>query len=230
MRNNKRILAVVTARSGSKGVPDKNMRVLKGVSLIGRAGDCLAQLEWLDKAIISTDSKEYAEEGMQHDLEAPFLRPEYLSHDTAGSIDTVIHALEFSEGYYREHYDIVLIIEPTSPLRNPEDIEKAVDLLIESQADSVVTVSTLDLKFHPAKILAVEEGLLKHYEERGKQVVYRQALEGYYWRNGVCYALTRECLAGKKLIFSEKTIPLIIERPIVNIDDAEELKLAELYL
>jgi CMP-N-acetylneuraminic acid synthetase len=230
MLEGKNVLAVVTARSGSKGIKHKNMRELGGVSLIGRAGDCLGKLPWLDAAIISTDDAEYAREAERHGLKAPFLRPEFLSSDTAGSVDTLVHALEESEKFFGKAFDVILIIEPTSPLREPEDIEKATRLLLESGADSVVAVSPLDSKFNPRKILTLEEGRLGFYEESGATVVARQSLSTFYWRNGVCYALTRACLLEKRKIFTEKTLPLVIEREIVNIDNPLELDWAALLL
>jgi CMP-N,N'-diacetyllegionaminic acid synthase len=226
----KNVLAVVTARSGSKGIKHKNMRELGGVSLIGRAGQCLGALPWLDAAIISTDDAEYAREGERYGLKAPFLRPERLSSDTAGSVDTLVHALEESEKFFGKTFDVILIVEPTSPLRIPQDIENATRLLLESGADSVVAVSPLDPKFHPRKILSVDDGKLEFYQESGASVVARQSLSTFYWRNGVCYALTRECLLEKKKIFTENTLPLVIEREIVNIDEPLELDWAALLL
>jgi len=226
----KNILAVVPARSGSKGIRNKNIRNIRGTTLIGWAGNCLDRLSWLDSKVISTDSMDYAIEGGRYGLDAPFLRPPELSTDKAGAIETVIHALLESENHYKNSFDIILIVEPTSPLRKPEDIDAAARLLINSGADSVVTVSPLSSKFHPAKALTVENGRLGFYEEGGSLVISRQSLNKLYWRNGVCYALTRACLLDKKQIFTDKTLPLIIDREIVNIDNPIELDWAEFLL
>src|SRR5688500_14347535 len=88
-----RVLAVVPARSGSKGIPDKNMRAVQGRSLIGWAGRCLSHLGFIDRRVISTDSPRYAEEGRRFGLDARFLRPDSLSGDRAGAVETVAHAL-----------------------------------------------------------------------------------------------------------------------------------------
>lgn len=226
----KNILAVVPARSGSKGIPDKNMHSLMGTTLIGWAGKCLEKLLWLDSRIISTDSEEYADEGKRCGLDTSFLRPPELSTDTAGAVETITHALLETEDYHKKSFDIILIVEPTSPLRQPEDIEAATRLLINSGADSVVTVSPLSTKSHPAKILTVENDRLGFYDERGPQVMSRQSLNELYWRNGICYALTRECLLEKKKIITDNTLPFLIEREIVNIDDPIELEWAEFLL
>lgn len=226
----KKILAVVPARSGSKGIPDKNICSLAGTSLIGWAGICLSKLDWIDSKILSTDSAEYANEGVKFGLSAPFLRPKHLSTDTAGAVETITHALLEAEKYYSLHFDIVLIIEPTSPLRTAEDIENAALLLVKAKADSVVCVSELSMKAHPLKVLKVVDDKLMFYDEKGSSITARQSLEGLYWRNGVCYALTRDCLLENKKIFTENSRPLVIKREIVNIDEPIDLEWAEFLI
>ena len=231
MLEGKHILAVVPARSGSKGIPHKNMRTLKGTSLIGWAGKTLSQLAFIDARIISTDSPEYASEGKRYGLEAFFLRPKHLSVDTTSAIETMQHALQKAERHYAACFDIILIVEPTSPLRISEDIEHATRRLIETGADSVVTVSPLPSKSHPQKILALHEGRLRFFQSEGNQITARQMLSGdLYWRNGICYALTRTCLMEYGVIFTERTLPEVIMRPIVNIDEPIDLDWAEFLL
>ncbi len=228
MKNGKRILAVMPARSGSKGIPDKNLQSLGGRSLIARAACVLRSVEcdWIDQAIISTDSVAYADEARKHGLDAPFLRPPELSHDQAGAIETMIHALVEAEKHYGERFEIVLIIEPTCPLRQAEDIRGAVDLLIESGAESVVTVSRADTKFHPHKLLRLSEDRLDFYVAAGAAVKARQTLEPLYFRNGACYALTRTCLLDRQAVFTDNTRGLLIERDLVNIDEPIDLEFA----
>lgn len=231
MLEGRRVLAVVPARSGSKGIPHKNMQPLGGVSLIGRAGDTLAACPWIDARVLSTDSADYADEGRRHGLDAPFLRPPELSGDAAGAVETLQHALTSSEAHYGTTFDVVLIVEPTSPLRTVDDLEGCARLLVESQADSVVAVSPLESKSHPRKILVMREGRLGFFTADGGAVTGRQQLEeGYYYRNGICYALTRGCLMERGAIFTESTLPYVVDRPVVNIDHPLELRWAELLL
>jgi len=230
MLEGRSILAVVPARSGSKGIPDKNLRPLLGRSLIAWAGRCLAGLDWLDAAVISTDSRAYAEEGVRHGLAAPFLRPAELASDSAGAVETMLHALEESEAHFRRRFDIILIVEPTSPLRLPEDLEGCTRELISSGADSVVSVSPLDPKWHPKKVFSLREGRLEFFSPAGVGVVNRQELDRLYWRNGICYALTRACLKGKKRIITDNTRPWLIQREVINIDHPLELEWAEALL
>ena len=225
-----RVLAVVPARSGSKGIPDKNVQLLDGCSLIGWAGRTLGACPSVDRAIVSTDSPAYAAEAERHGLAAPFLRPPELSRDTTGAVETVVHALETAQAHYGEQYDVVLIVEPTCPLRVPGDIEGALGLLVESDADSVVTVSRLDSKYHPHKILKVDHDRLSFYDAAGKGVVARQTLSPLYYRNGACYAVRSRCLVDQGVIISENTRPYVIDRPLVNIDAPEELEMARLLM
>jgi len=222
---------MVLARSGSRGIPNKNMRIVAGQTLIARAAEVLRGCRTVDAAMISTDSNEYREEARRHGLDAWFLRPAELSSDVATAVDTATHALLESENHYGRKFDIALIIEPTSPLRRSEDVDACVTLLAERGADSVVAVSPVDMKFHPKKLLRIDGGKLRHYDAAGAGVTARQQLEmGLYYRNGVCYALRRKTLVEDKRIFGEHTLPLVIDRPIVNIDEPAELELAEFLL
>jgi CMP-N-acetylneuraminic acid synthetase len=226
----KKILAVVPARSGSKGVKDKNMKILGGISLIARAAKCLSELDWIDSKILSTDSNRYADEGRKYGLQVPFLRPDFLSNDSATAKDTMVHALKESERVFDLEFDILLIIEPTSPFRISSDIENTCRELIENNADSVVCVSHLDTKCHPEKALTIKNGKLQHYEKKGKNITARQQLETLYARNGICYAITKNCLLGDKSIITDKTRAFLVNRYIVNIDNPIDIKWAEFLI
>lgn len=232
MLKDKIILAIVPARSGSKGIADKNMQPLRGISLIGWAGKTLGQVPFIDARIISTDSPEYAREGERYGLEAPFLRPPHLSTDQAGAVETMQHALLEAEKHYKRRFDVILITEPTSPLRTPEDVERTATKLVETGADCVVTVSPLSTRSHPRKVLQLEDdGRLGFLMEGGNRIKVRQDLGvDLYWRNGICYALTRECLMDKAVIFTDNTLAEIITRPIVNIDEQIDMEWAEFLM
>lgn len=230
MYRDTRVIAVVPARSGSKGLPGKNMAELGGISLIGRAGRALAALPWLDAAVISTDDAAYAAEGERFGLKAPALRPAELASDSAGAVETVTHALLTAEAAFGEQYDIVLIVEPTSPLRHSEDIEACVRLLVETGADSTLTVSRLPKKYNPRKVFALDGGAVRFYEADGASVVNRQELGDLYWRNGACYALTRRCLLEHQAVITTDSRAVVIDRELVNIDDPIELEWARFLL
>ena len=152
-----------------------------------------------------------------------------MSRDSTGAVETLQHALAESEQFYRRPFDVVLIIEPTCPFRLPEDLTACVDLLVKDSADSVVAVSQADTKFHPHKLLKIEDARLTFYAGAGANVKQRQSLSPIYYRNGACYALTRQCLLEQGAIFTANTRAHVVDRILLNIDEPEELELARYY-
>lgn len=217
------VLAVVPARSGSKGIPDKNMAVFGGKSLIARTAEVLSMIPWIDRRVISTDSPRYAEEARTHGLDAPFLRPAELSSDSAGALETIMHAVVACEELDGRYYDLIILAEPTSPLRMPSDIEATVAAVLSTKADSAVTVSRIDTKCHPQKVFAISGEYLRFYAPSGRSVTSRQQLTALYWRNGLCYCFRRETLFKKQALITEHSIPVLTERPVANIDEPLDL-------
>ncbi len=224
------VLAVVPARGGSKGIPKKNLREVGGVSLVGRTGDLARSLHWLDASVLSTDDLEIAEVGRLHGLDVPFLRPEDLAGDLAGSYGVWRHAWLAAEAHYGKRFDISVLLEPTSPLRRGEDVTATVKALLDGQHKSAATVSAAPAHFTPHKCLTVAEGRIGFYHPQGAQHSTRQTIPAYYFRNGICYALRRETLVQDDAIIGDDCAAVIIDRPIVNIDDPFDLELAEFLL
>lgn len=228
---NKNILAVIPARGGSKGVLRKNLRNINGKSLIAHAADCVKQLSWMDNVVLSSDDDEICTHARDVNIDAPFTRPKELSTDHAKSIDMWKHAWLYCEDYYSKTFDISVLLEPTSPMRTPEDITNAVSLLIDKKAFTVASVSKTPGHFTPHKTLQISDnGFINPYLEGGIQYSIRQEIPDYYHRNGICYATTRESLIDQHNLMEKQCIPLIIERPVVNIDEEIDLKLAEVLL
>lgn len=230
MYRGKKILSVVPARGGSKGVPLKNIHPLNGQPLIYWTGKLHEELDFVDKAVVSTDSSKISEIAKSSGLEAPFMRPDSLSGDRIGDLDVLTHALLECERIDGEEYDIVLMLQPTSPFRKRSYIEDALKLLLDNKADSVWSVSTADKKFHPLKQLKLSEGKLDYYDERGKTIIARQQLDDLYYRNGIVYAITRSCLLEKQSIRGDRSFGLVIDDLFVNIDGLLEFEWAEYLL
>jgi len=225
-----RILALVPARSGSKGIRDKNMALVGGLSLIARAGIVLGRIPWIDRRVISTDSERYADEARAYGLDAPFLRPAELSTDNAGALGTFIHAIETCERLDGHRYDLIVVTEPTSPLRESTDVETTVRALIAAGADAAVTVSRLDTKAHPHKVFSIADGRLRYFSEKGASVTSRHTLPPLYSRNGLCYCYRRETLLDKHTLIPDHTLAVITERPVANVDEPLDLLWAEFLL
>ena len=231
MIQNQSILAVIPARGGSKGVPLKNLRTVGGLSLVAWAGDVIAKVTEIDRAVVSTDHDGIAETAVAAGIAAPFQRPESLAGDRIGDLEVLTHALQATEKLDGRKYDIVVMLQPTSPFRKPEQVSACIRMLVEGNWDAVWTVSPTDSKSHPFKqLLIAEADELDLYDSAGAQIIARQQLEPVYHRNGIAYAFTRECLLEQKTIRGKRTGALVIEEPCVNIDTEWDLELAEFLL
>lgn len=231
MYNGKKILAIVPARGGSKGISLKNLRQLAGKSLVAWVGHVLAKTNFVDRKIVSTDHPAIVEEARNCGLGVPFLRPEDLSGDFISDLQVLTHALVEAEREYKEDYDVVLMLQPTSPGRTHVHIEQTVRKLIDENLDAVWTVTETDLKFHPLKQLRVDHnGLLDFFLEEGSNIIARQHLKPVYHRNGIAYAFTRDCLLEQKTIKGKRTGTIVINEKVPNIDTLEDLNGAEKFM
>lgn len=231
MLDGRKVLAVVPARGGSKGIPRKNLRAVGGRPLVSRAGDIVRSVPEIDRAVVSTDDAEIAEVARQAFLDAPFFRPEALSGDRIGDFDVLLHALKATEADDGKRYDVVVMLQPTSPLRTPEQVSKTIRTLVDGNWDSVWTVSSTDTKSHPLKQLTVgADGTLSYYDPRGAQIIARQQLSPVYHRNGIAYAMTRECLVGQRTIMGRRSAAIIVDGEHVSIDTEEDLAHVERIL
>ncbi|MDZ4405804.1 acylneuraminate cytidylyltransferase family protein [Prosthecobacter sp.] len=230
MHENLRILAVVPARGGSKGVPLKNIKLLAGLPLIAHTARVIQQVPRIDRAVVSTDHTEIARIATEHGLACLGPRPDDLSGDRISDLPVLQHALEQAEAADGCRYDIILMLQPTSPLRLPEDIDACIDKLVADGHDAVWTVSPIDLKFHPLKVLRIDEGKLDLWDSRGHQIIARQQLEPLYYRNGICYAFTRSCLMETCSIYGTHAGACIVNHAFVNIDTESDFQTAETLL
>jgi CMP-N-acetylneuraminic acid synthetase len=227
----RRILAVVPARGGSKGIPLKNLRKIGGVSLVARAAAVANKLPMIDRAVISSDHDDIIMEATRAGLEAPFRRPDALSGPAVGDWEVLRHALETVEMLDATSYDIVLMLQPTSPSRTPQQVETTIRCLIEGAFDAVWTVTETDSKAHPLKQLVLSKsGTVEFYDEAGARIVARQQLDPVYHRNGIAYAFTRDCLLNQGNIKGRRTGAVVIDEPTANIDTELDLLWAEFLL
>lgn len=221
------ILAVVPARGGSKSIPRKNLAVIQGHSLIAHVAAVTRALPWIDRAVLSTDDEEIAAEGLRAGLLLPFMRPAGLAGDRSASVDMWRHAWLASEEEFGMHFDVSVLLEPTSPLRRSGDVEATVKLLIDGQHAAAATVSRTPAHYSPHKTLEIDgNGVISFYLEDGARYSLRQSIPTYYHRNGICYAVRRETLIENRQIIEKNCAALIIDRPVVNIDEPLDLEFA----
>jgi CMP-N,N'-diacetyllegionaminic acid synthase len=227
----RRILAVVPARGGSKGVPLKNIHPLGGIPLIAHVGSVLRALPVVDRAVVSTDSDAIASEAQAAGIDAPFRRPVSLAGDLISDQQVLQHALTATEQLDGTKYDIILMLQPTSPLRRPEHVTAVLEKLVEESWDAVWTVSPTDLKYHPLKQLTVaENGALDYFDSRGSSVIARQQLGPVYHRNGAAYALTRDCLLGQGTLMGTRTAAVVLTELMISIDTLDDFARVERLL
>ena len=209
---NLRTLAIITARGGSKTLPRKNIKTLCGKPLIAWTIEHAQTSAYIDRTIVSTDDKEIAEIARQYGADAPFLRPEEFARDDSPSIDALMHAITWLEGR-GEYYDIIVLLEPTSPLRKKTDLDEALALFISNidNADSLVSVGEVHLE-HPSIIKRVEEGYVKPFIGTHEEAYQRQQLPSAYFPYSVVYLSKTDALKKCKTFYQQRTVPYFIER------------------
>lgn len=228
-------LAVIPARGGSKGLPGKNLRLLRGKPLICYMIKHALASKYIAKVIVSTDDKKIAEVALDYGAEVPFLRPKELAEDTTPLNPVLKHAMAFYNSIDWKA-DAVISLQPTSPLITTDIIDSVIELFVRTMCDSVVTVS--DIKHgHPYRAKKMhDDGRLENFctEFDGDNFINRQERPPAYAYNGAIYLRRREVLEswnGKDMGLGQDCRGLVIGHEYaVNIDNEFDLKLAEFFL
>lgn len=232
MYKKRKVLGLIPARGGSKGLPKKNILALGGKPLIAwTIGQALAS-KYLDAVVVSTDSKEIARIATKYGALTPFIRPEKLATDSASSMEVVYHALDFLAGQGQK-YDYVALLEPTSPLRKSNDLDNAIKTLIDAKnkADSLISLGQIALE-HPiyAKKITKNKYIRPYFETEAKYS-RRQDLPIAYFPYGVIYLSKVSSLRNTNTFYQKRTIAYFIERwQNFEIDDEIDLMLVEKIL
>jgi len=221
-----KILGVIPARGGSKGVKRKNIRLVAGKPLIAYSIEAAKHARLLTRFIVSTEDAEIA--AVAKNLGAEVIaRPKEIAEDTTPMVDVIKHAFHCLEDR-EETFDAGLILQPTAPLRTAEDIDLAIEMFGKSNARSLVSVYQVS-DCHPARMYRIEEGVLIPLHEEPKQRL-RQALPPIFHRNGAIYLFHKSLLAEGSLM-GDRPIPFVMSRESsINIDEEIDLDLADLLL
>lgn len=206
MIDDKRVLAIVPARKGSKGLPLKNIRPLAGKPLLAWPIAAARASRHVDRVIISTDDQGFADIAVAHGADAPFLRPAELASDTAPSIGFILHAVE-TLAEAGEAYDYVVLLEPTSPLTEGSDVDAALEQLVAADADAIVGVSRLEAT-HPAfAVRKAEDGAITPYAAASfGELPRRQDIEPLFVLDGALYISTVEALRRERGFCHARTL------------------------
>ncbi len=228
----KRILAIIPARGGSKGVHRKNIKELNNKPLISWTINAARKSKYIDKVIVSTEDEEIASTSRKYGAEVPFLRPNNLAEDDTPSIDPIMHAIQYMKNNHNYCPDYVMLLQCTSPLRSEYHIDEAIELLLSNEnADALISVTEIE---HPPQWNKIinKHGYLQDFIEYDKtKLVRRQDFEKVYRLNGAIYIAKTDILLEKKDFESSRTISYIMDRKSsMDIDTIEDFQLTEFYM
>jgi len=227
-----RILGVIPARGGSKGVPRKNIRPLAGKPLIAYTIEAALSSHVLDDVVVGTEDPEIAKVAQQYGAQVPFMRPAELASDQAQTHPVVVHCLEFMENHTGKPYDIIVLLQPTTPMRTAQDIQDGVTLIQSTGADSVVSVTSVE-GYHPFRMKRIvgDNQLINLIDQGFEDMRPRQVLPPVYLRSGDLYIATRATVIDRQTMVGPDSRAIVIPpQRAINIDTERDFMLAEYIL
>ena len=225
-----RILGLITAREGSKGIPDKNLQVLDEKPLIAWSIQAACRSKYIHRVIVSTDGPNIRQAALDFGAEAPFLRPSELAQDDSPHILCVLHALDWLATHEDYHPDAVCLLQPTSPFRTEEDIDKACGLFSQRKADAVVSVSASDEHPFFAKKMTADARLIPFIERR-QSYDRRQDLPSSFHINGAVYVNRVSSLLRDQTFYPENLLASVMPRErSLDINTPWDLRIAKLLV
>lgn len=223
-----KVLAIIPARAGSKGIKDKNIIDLNGKPLIAHSIEAGLKSKYINKLVVSTDGEKIAKIAKDYGAEVPFLRPKHLATDTAKTIDCVIHCIEELKKN-GEEYDYVVLLQPTQPLRQPWHIDEAFELIIKRNEDSLVSISKV--KDHPVLMRTIDKSGYAINLLEGSSTKRRQEFPDFYKVNGAIYInKINENLNYDTSFNDNKLVYIMDEQYGIDIDDMLDMEIAKLLI
>lgn len=229
MIDGKTVLAVIPARGGSKGIHKKNITPIAGKPLIAWTIIEAKKSQYIDDLILSSDDPEIIDTAYKYGCAAPFIRPKELAADTSSSMDVVLHAIAFMSTL--KHFDLFMLLEPTSPLRTIEDIDTALEILSSnSNAESIVGVSRVE-NVHPSFLVRINKGVIEPYSKSEYGILRRQELETLYFYEGSIYGSYIQSLKNRKSFYHNACLAYEVPRwKSFEVDNPEDLIIIEALL
>ena len=226
-----RILGLIPARGGSKGVPRKNIKLLCGKPLLQYTAEAALQTKRLSRVILSTEDEEIADRGRACGLDVPFMRPAELAEDTTPTLPVVQHALHWLE-VRGDRYDAICLLQPTNPLRRAEDINGCIELFEKTDADTVVSVLAVPAEYNPHWVyFSDEDGTLHLSTGEPSPIPRRQALPPAYHRDGSVYLTRTRVVMEEANLYGKRLFGYSMQpERSVNIDNTDDWLLAETLL
>lgn len=229
MKNKLKIICIITARSGSKGLKDKNIRKLKGLPLLAHTVLAAKESKILNTIILTTDSKLYANIGKKYGADIPFIRPKKLATSKAHHPDVVNHAVNFIEKKINSKFDYVVMLQPTSPFRKAKHIDEAIKKFLREKNESLISIKQQD--YPPWWFFTLKNKKLTQFLRYKKKNVFnleRQEFPNLFRPNGAIYVSKRKVLYDGNLINPKSCGYYIMdEKSSIDIDSLVDLKVAE---
>jgi CMP-N,N'-diacetyllegionaminic acid synthase len=220
------VVCVIPARGGSKGLPGKNIKMFCGKPLIAHTIEQARQSNYIDRVIVSTEAEEIAQISLEYGAEVPFIRPMELAGDNASTIDVLLHAINWLEDVDRYAFDILLLLHTTTPLRNVEDIDGCIALMVDEKADNVFSVAESHRNPYFNMVEEGSDGFVMLAKEGCFST--RQAVPKVYDMNAAIYVWWKSVLKEGKKIFTKKTKAYVMPKErSIDIDDDLDFKIAE---
>ena len=185
------VLIVIPARGGSKGIPDKNIRLVNGIPLIEYTINFAKKLTNNSNILVSTDSPKIAEISKNAGATCPFLRPDELATDLTGDVPVLRHAVNNYQDLIKKKYEFVLMLQPTSPVRFEHQVIEARTKILKNKYDLIISLTQVSSKFHALKQFEVAHEKLQVFSSRAIEITARQQLPPSYIRNGVLYLFSK---------------------------------------
>lgn len=222
-----KFLAIIPARKGSKGIKNKNFKLFNGKPLIYWTLKAAKKSKYLDKVIVSTDSKKIQKFCLSNNVLSPFIRPKKISHGKAKAHDVIIHAIKFLKNKLNYTPDAIVYLQPTSPLRETIDINNCCAMYKKYNPDSLVSIVKLHHNFNPEEVYRVKKSNKLIKFKKKKSIPLRQTKKNYYGKNGAAISITNikkinKFVDGGNLIGYEMN-----KLKSIDIDELDDFNLAE---
>jgi len=225
------IIGLIPARGGSKGVPRKNVREIEGNPLIAYAIECAKKCPSIDHVVVSTDDDEISRVAEKFGAEVPFLRPSELARDTAAMLPVLRHAVEFLEDHYKKRIDLVVLLDPTGPLRTVEDVEGAIEMHKESKCEMVISGNVARKNPYFNMVKEKDNGFVELVCSSEESIVCRQDAPKVYDLNTVVWVYSRKAVMEDNARLSKETMLYQIPAArTIDVDSEEDIELLEEYL
>lgn len=222
-----RVLGIIPARGGSKGIAGKNIKLLGGRPLLQYSFEAAKDSGLLTRCILSSDSEKIIEKGRKLGLEAPFIRPAELARDDTPSIAVIEHALRFLEEK-GENFEAICLLQPTTPFRSPRLIDRAIEKFMAQEVDSLISVREVPHEYNPHWVFEEKDGSLAIATGEKEIISRRQELPKAYHRDGAIYLTKTEVIQKRNSLYGDRIGFIENEDPnYVNLDTHADWKRAE---